>query len=1311
MAPWIAGRYHVEGELGRGGAGRVYAVVDERTERRLALKHVPADLAAAKPYLVQLLKTEYQTLVQLSHPRIVEVYDYGVDQGSPYYTMELLDGSDLESLSPLAFRPACALLRDIALSLVLMHARRLVHRDITPSNVRRTSDGRAKLIDFGAMTAMGQAETLVGTPAFLAPEALRGQSIDGRADLFALGALAYWLLSRRLAFPARSFGELEKVWEQQPRSLRELGVELPPELDSLVLSLLNLDAFARPASAVEVIERLSAIADLPNDEQLLCHAHLAAPALVGRDEPLRTFAVALARAQRGNGGVLLIEGASGSGKSRLLERCALDAKLTGASVLSASAEDARADFGVERALRARFHETSGERRSQAGAEPAGRPALGGEHEPGWLEQLQARDQCLVLAIDDLDRCDEPSLAALASLSRVAHERRVLIIATLAADAAEGRPSLLRKLRERSKLARLAALDFAQTTELLQSIFGTVDNLANVARWVHGHALGNPRVSLDLVRHLLDHGLARYEGGGFRLPDSLVDSGLPSSLEQALDARVLRLSPDALWLGAALARAEGHVPIRAADFAQLFSGDESEKRARSALGELLSADILKAGRYGPVFVQAGAVAALCRKSQLLDEPLHRALAQVLSGLAYSAPLVVAYHLQRAGARGEALALLLACAAAPASRAERDQLTMTERIACYVAAEAECRAQRRSPRELLSLQIVLARLGAGYDLTLVSYAHQAIARLRQDTGLVYWDALAEVADPVERIKRCIGKAKQVFDGTPAEQRCLAPQDAMRNLAEVVLLAMAAESRTLRGLDAVGSLPPLLEPFAPLAPGIRLLWMVTQGICCKDIGAATELWYESALSQLEQADMSVFSDVKAVLVFSLGCDDAGTAPAQSLARAQQLEQDPWFASMADEVRLLVHLYAGDTKAAALCRERRDACPPALRAWLKRAQLLEVQALAASQDLLQLKALAESLREQAAQQPGFEAVYHWARGEYRRLRDQPSEALEALEACLARVEPGRHVVWVHAAPSFITTLVDLGHAERAHDYAQWALSQARRFDVARHLGIELEMAVARAEGAAGHVEAANARTERLLAEARESGASPVVLSRLCETLVQLALRAKDEPRFERYERELEEHCKATKRSRLITRHRLLRRAGRVQFHPERASIPGLPDKLSPTAWMTRVREELLTTRMASLRALRALTILLDAAESDQGYFFMHGEQGLSLAASQGVVAPSDALLAAAAREVERALGDYGETDVLTLDQLPRSTAAEEAIEGPDGLSYRMLPLSTMTPEGPKVVGVVAVQTTLPLSRLMGAAGVIGEVLLAAGL
>jgi hypothetical protein len=1296
----------------------VYAVVDERTGRSLALKLVPAHLAADKPYLVQLLRLEYQTLVQLSHPRIVEVYDYGVDAGSPYYTMQLLDGSDLESLAPLPFRTACALLRDIALSLVVMHSRRLVHRDITPSNVRRTSDGRAKLIDFGAMTAMGQPETLVGTPAFLAPEALRGQPVDGRSDLFALGALAYWLLTRRLAFAARSFGELEKAWLQQPRSIRELGIEVPPELEALVLSLLSLDVFARPASAVEVIERLSVIADLPNEEQLLRQAHLAAPALVGRGDPLKGFALALARAQRGNGGLWLIDGGPGMGKTRLLERCSLDARLTGATVLSASAEDARADYGVMRALRARFHEAHGH--GPSSLEPGS--AREREVQSEWLDALLKREECLLITIDDLERCDEPSLAALASLVREAQERRILIVATLAADAPMSAESPLRKLRERGKRTSLLALDFEQTSELLQSIFGSSDNLPGVARWIYGHALGNPRVTLDLVRHLLDHGLARYEGGGFRLPDSLEDSGLPSSLEQALDARVARLSDAALWLGGALARARGHLPIRARDFRLLFAGEDVEERAEAALAELLSTDILKAGRYGPVFVQAGIVSALRRRSQALDEQLHGALARVLQSPGYEAPLVVAHHLQQAQAHAEALELLLACAAAPPSRAERDQLAMTERIACYVAAELECRAQKRSPRELLALHIVLARLGAGYDLSLVSYAHEAIARLRHDTGLVYWDDMMEVGDPVERIKRCIGKAKLVYEHTTAEARGLAPADAMKNLAEVVLLAMAAESRSLKGQDGTAPLPALLEPFAPLSPAIRLLWMVTQGVCCKDIGAATELWYESALAQLEQADMSVFSDAKAVVMFSLGCDGAGLSPAQALARADQLAQDPWFGSMADEVRLLVHLYAGDTKAAALCRERRDTCPPSLRAWLKRAQLLEVQALSASQDLLQLKALVESIREQAVLLPGFQAVWHWARAEYRRLRDQPEEALSALEACLAKVEPGRHVTWGHAAPSFVMTLIDLGHFARAHEYAEWAIEQADSFDLARHLRVELEMAMARAEAGVQRSDSAIARVSRLLADAHATAASPVMLARLCEVMLQIAMWIGDVNRFDRYELEMEGYCKATKRSRLITRHRLLRRAGRQQFYPEQPAEQGLADKLSPTAWMSRVREELLTTRVASQRAQRALTILLDAADSAHGYFFTCTEDGISLAASHGVGVPSDDLLAAVAEEVERTLKEYGDTDVLSFDQLstttlgsraePRaSTSAEQSIEGPDGLSYRLLALSTLTPDGPKVVGVVAVQTSLPLGRLVGAAGVIGEVLLAAAM
>ena len=104
--------------------------------------------------------------------------------------MELLDGSDLRERGQLPWREACALLRDVASSLAILHSRRLLHRDVSARNVRCTSDGRAKLIDFGAMTPMGVAKHVVGTPPFVPPEALQLQALDGRADLYALGALA-----------------------------------------------------------------------------------------------------------------------------------------------------------------------------------------------------------------------------------------------------------------------------------------------------------------------------------------------------------------------------------------------------------------------------------------------------------------------------------------------------------------------------------------------------------------------------------------------------------------------------------------------------------------------------------------------------------------------------------------------------------------------------------------------------------------------------------------------------------------------------------------------------------------------------------------------------------------------------------------------------------------------------------------------------------------------------------------------------------------------------------------------------------------
>jgi serine/threonine-protein kinase len=210
----IAG-YAVRGELGRGGMARVYHVVDERSGRELALKQLCLT-TEHKPELAPMFEREFHTLAQLRHPSVIEVYDYGIAQDGPYYTMQLLDGGDLRGQSPLPWRQACELLFDVCSSLALLHSRRLVHRDVTPRNVRCTRSGSAKLIDFGAMVPMGRAAQVVGTPGFIAPEVLQRGAIDGRTDLYSLGATFYFVLTGKVPFSARRLSDMITAWRAPP---------------------------------------------------------------------------------------------------------------------------------------------------------------------------------------------------------------------------------------------------------------------------------------------------------------------------------------------------------------------------------------------------------------------------------------------------------------------------------------------------------------------------------------------------------------------------------------------------------------------------------------------------------------------------------------------------------------------------------------------------------------------------------------------------------------------------------------------------------------------------------------------------------------------------------------------------------------------------------------------------------------------------------------------------------------------------------------------------------------------------------------
>jgi hypothetical protein len=141
-ATWIAGRYRIERAIAEGGMGSVYAVRDEKTGATLALKRARG--VEQHPHLVELFEREYRTLASLSHPRIIRVHDYGVDGGSPFYTMDLVQGRDLHELSPLPLEKACHYLRDVATCLALLHARRLLHRGVAGA-AQRTRHARRSL--------------------------------------------------------------------------------------------------------------------------------------------------------------------------------------------------------------------------------------------------------------------------------------------------------------------------------------------------------------------------------------------------------------------------------------------------------------------------------------------------------------------------------------------------------------------------------------------------------------------------------------------------------------------------------------------------------------------------------------------------------------------------------------------------------------------------------------------------------------------------------------------------------------------------------------------------------------------------------------------------------------------------------------------------------------------------------------------------------------------------------------------------------------------------------------------------------------
>jgi plasmid stabilization system protein ParE len=275
------GSYQLEEKLGEGGMGEVWRARHRMLARPAAIKLIrPALAGSVSQAAVQRFEREAQVIARLRSPHTVTLFDFGVaSDGAFYYAMELLEGLDTDSLvkrfGPIAPDRAIHLLRQVCHSLSEAQSCGLVHRDIKPANVFLCKYGEefdfVKVLDFGIVRAMHdvadtQIETqehiLQGTPAFMSPEQAMGGEVDGRADIYALGCLAYWLLTGKLVFTSDSpMGQLLHHVQTVPLAPSAVSTRpIPGPLDQLVLACLEKDPARRPQSARELSQRLAAIA-------------------------------------------------------------------------------------------------------------------------------------------------------------------------------------------------------------------------------------------------------------------------------------------------------------------------------------------------------------------------------------------------------------------------------------------------------------------------------------------------------------------------------------------------------------------------------------------------------------------------------------------------------------------------------------------------------------------------------------------------------------------------------------------------------------------------------------------------------------------------------------------------------------------------------------------------------------------------------------------------------------------------------------------------------------------------------------------
>ena len=615
----VAG-YVLKERLGHGGTATVYRAA-RPGGRDVALKIA----LASTPNAVASLRNEIRALRKVRHPGVVRIVDDGLEAGVPWLAMELLSGDRLDavlrSAAPTDGRPIArsvlTILRRLSETLAFLHGRGLVHRDLSPRNVI-VSDGHPVLIDFGfasipyeeSRRAIDDSSIGMGTLPYLAPEQIRGDEVDARTDLYALGCLLYEALTGRPPFVGspQEIVRSHLLADVAPPS--SLVARIPPELDALVSSLLAKDRRARVGYALDVADRLALLGaeGLAPDEQLAPRPYLYACSLVGRGGLVGEIEELLACARSGDGSIACVAGESGVGKTRLLSESARVARQLGMrvvagrcmsvdaeggvagdqsagplhplrSLLQLAADHCREGgtaetlrlFGSEQPLIADYDRTLAQVVGSRGERPE-RSADGARdtivQEAKQLLRGLSHDGGLLLVIDDLQWADELTFALLESLRlEFVSVLPLAIIGAYRSDEIR-REQLAVLKRASARTLAVERLDRDAAEVLVREMLGTPGGSAPILHHALSDAQGNPFFLTEYVQTAVMRGwLKRGRLGGWALQapgrDALVAAQkipLPESLRMLFQRRLSDLDDDARSVLLAAAVVGSEMPL-------------------------------------------------------------------------------------------------------------------------------------------------------------------------------------------------------------------------------------------------------------------------------------------------------------------------------------------------------------------------------------------------------------------------------------------------------------------------------------------------------------------------------------------------------------------------------------------------------------------------------------------------------------------------------------------------------------------------------------------------------------------------------